>query len=357
MVSVVLPISKSIANRRLMLQAMHGDPLFEVSDAFMPDDVRLLHDALTTLLNTTPQDTSSPLQIDLQNCGTAMRFLTAYCAQKEGSNVVLNGNERMQERPIGQEVNALRLLGADIQYMGKEGYPPLRILGKRLNQAAQRQDALFGREPLQSTQFVSALMLIGIDIEKEDTSPYIAMTKELVRTYPQPQEIERDWSAAAFWYEYVALHGGKMLLQDLQPSSLQGDRCVADIFAHLGVETRYVNEPQQKGVVLTKVSGDTFIPERTLVIDFGDCPDLYPAVALTCEQMGIRLQAQGIDRLPLKESDRLLSVREHRTYHDHRVAMALMAADLPCDDTDCISKSYPAFLSQLQTIRLAHINS
>lgn len=359
MVSVSLPISKSIANRRLMLQAMHGDPLFEVSDAFMPDDVRLLHDALTTLQNTPPQEASSPLTLDLQNCGTAMRFLTAYCAQKEGSNVVLKGNERMQERPIGQEVNALRLLGADIQYMDKEGYPPLCILGKRLLKKKITVRQITGNTMLQSSQFISALLLIGIEVETDDDAPYIAMTRQMILDYEERRTcpVERDWSSAAFWYEYVALHGGKMLLQDLQPSSLQGDRCVADIFAHLGVETRYVNEPQQKGVVLTKVSGDTFIPERTLVIDFGDCPDLYPAVALTCERLGIRLQAQGIDRLPLKESDRLLSVREHRTYHDHRVAMAMLAADLPCDDTDCISKSYPAFLSQLQTIRLAHINS
>jgi 3-phosphoshikimate 1-carboxyvinyltransferase len=170
----------------------------------------------------------------------------------------------------------------------------------------------------------------------------------MIRSYPDHGPIERDWSAAAFWYEYVALHGGEVFLQDLRPSSLQGDQCVADIFSRLGVQTRYLTDPQ-RGVLLTK--DPSFVLPETLAVDFSDCPDLYPAVAITCEQSDIRLNAQGTERLPLKESNRLKAVKEHITYHDHRVAMALLAADLPCNDTDCISKSYPDFLSQLRQVQ------
>ena len=121
-----LPISKSIANRLLILQATHGDELMPVSDS-MPDDVQLLHRALTTLHNPTQSYTT----LHLSNCGTAMRFLTAYCAQLDGKTVILEGVERMHHRPGGQLVDALREIGADIEYLGEEGFPPLRIKGDR----------------------------------------------------------------------------------------------------------------------------------------------------------------------------------------------------------------------------------
>ncbi len=348
MVSLSLPISKSIANRKLLLQSMHGDPLMGVSDAYIPDDVRLLHDALQTIADT---PSAAPLTLHLANCGTAMRFLTAYCAQKEGTDIILEGDERMSERPIGQEVEALQRLGADIEYTGTVGFPPLHIRGKRLNGNRLPFIGKTADTYLDSTQFVSALLLIGINIDTCEESPYIGMTRQMIRSYPDHGPIERDWSAAAFWYEYVALHGGEIFLQDLRPSSLQGDQCVADIFSRLGVQTRYLTDPQQTGVVLTKDSSLSCTGRQTYSVNFADCPDLYPAVAITCEQSGIQLNAQGTERLPLKESNRLKAIKEHTTYHDHRVAMALLAADLPCDDTDCISKSYPDFLSQLRQVQ------
>ena len=346
---VSLPVSKSIANRLLVLQAMHGDPLTGVSDASIPKDVRLLHDALEAIDDARRNNCPPMLRLELGNCGTAMRFLTAYCAQVP-MTFVLDGEQRMRERPIGQEVNALRQIGADIAYLEKEGFPPLRINGRELEKRVVRM----GGDPeafLQSTQFVSALLLTGIEVDTEEQSPYIAMTRKIVREYEASNgnvDTERDWSSAAFWFEYVALHGGEIFLEGLQPSSMQGDQCAADIFAQLGVQTTYVCDPQ-RGVLLTK--DPSFVLPETLAVDFSGCPDLYLAVAITCEQLGIRLAAQGTERLPLKESNRLQSVREHETHHDHRVAMALLAADLPCDDTACIAKSYPLFVNQLSELQ------
>ena len=345
--NIELPISKSIANRWLMLQAIHGDELMPVSDS-MPDDVQILHHALTTLHHSTQRYTT----LNLGNCGTAMRFLTAYAAQLENRVTILDGGERMRHRPIGQLVDALREIGAQIEYLGEEGFPPLRIKGCILD----KHRIVTINHP-QSTQFVSALLLIGANVQTDSPSPYIALTRELIQQYTtlhhstQRYTIEKDWSSAAFWYEYVALHGGEITLPGLYRDSLQGDKVVADIFAHLGVHTEYTAE----GITLSPhrlIASSPFasrlspLASNILVQDFGSCPDLYPAVALTCERLGIELHATGVESLPLKESDRLRAVREHRTDADHRMAMALLVAGYEVDDTACISKSYPHFLEQ-----------
>ena len=404
-----LPISKSIANRLLILQAIHGDglagsptalaswgALTTVSACGIPDDVLLLHRALTTLRTFKTSKTLSTPHIDVGNCGTAMRFLTAYCAQLAGQTTILDGVERMRHRPIGQLVDALREIGADIEYLGEEGFPPLRIMGKALD----KSKPITLNQP-QSTQFVSALLLIGANVQTDSTSPYITLTREMIKnkeqgtknkdkllTTDQTQvtnlgslllapysEIERDWSSAAFWYEYVALYGGEITLPGLSRDSLQGDKVVADIFTHLGVHTTYTAD----GITLSPIRGPrrcshrgehfayseaSYSPlsgrpiaaqaasrSKILVQDFGNCPDLYPAVALTCERLGIELHATGVDSLPLKESDRLRAVREHRTDADHRMAMALLVAGYEVDDTACISKSYPQFLEQFRQLR------
>ena len=356
---IELPISKSIANRLLILQAIHGDGLLAVS-ADMPDDVQLLHKALTTLLHSTQLYST----LNLSNCGTAMRFLTAYCAQKEGQTTILDGVERMRNRPIGQLVDALRAIGAQIEYLGQEGYPPLRITGCTLD----KHKLVRIDNPL-STQFVSALMLIGANVQTNSTSPYINITREIIAQYSHKFKIhnskfiiEKDWSSAAFWYEHVALHGGEIALPGLFRDSLQGDKVVADIFAYLGVQTQYtakgitifstgvadLQRSDLQGIVARSTAQQS--AEEILHQDFSACPDLYPAVALTCERLGITLNATGTDSLPLKESDRLRAVREHLTDHDHRMAMALLVAGYPVDDTDCIAKSYPRFLEQWQKI-------
>ena len=359
---IELPISKSIANRLLILQAIHGDELMPVSDS-MPEDVQILHNALTTLRTFKTSKTLSTPHIDVGNCGTAMRFLTAYCAQLKGQTVILDGVERMHHRPIGQLVDALREIGADIDYLGEEGFPPLRINGCVLDKhRIVRID-----NPL-STQFVSALLLIGANVQTDSTSPYITLTRALIEQYAlasspyrlSPLAIERDWSSAAFWYEYVALHGGEIELPGLYKDSLQGDKVVADIFARLGVHTEYTAEGitiASTGVADLQRSDLQGIDARStaqrsaeeiLCQDFSACPDLYPAVALTCERLGIELHATGVESLPLKESDRLRAVAEHRTDADHRMAMALLIAGYEVDDTACISKSYPQFIEQFQ---------
>ena len=336
---IELPISKSIANRLLILQAIHGDELMPVSDS-MPDDVQILHRALCLIA-------SSPhCLIDVGNCGTAMRFLTAYCAQLEGQTTILDGVERMHHRPIGQLVDALRVIGADIEYLGEEGFPPLRIKGCILD----KHRIVTINNPL-STQFVSALLLIGAKVQTDSTSPYIYITQEVIKQYQLSPfsyhlSVEKDWSSAAFWYEYVALYGGEITLLGLSRDSLQGDKIVADIFAHLGIHTTYTAE----GAVIS--SSPLHPTPYTLHHDFVACPDLYPAVALTCERLGIELHATGVESLPLKESDRLRAVREHRTDADHRMAMALLIAGYEVDDTACISKSYPNFIEHFR-----HINS
>ena len=344
---IELPISKSIANRWLMLQAIHGDVLMPVSDS-MPDDVQILHNALTTLKTIRTSKTISTPHIDVGNCGTAMRFLTAYCAQLEGQTTILDGVERMHHRPIGQLVDALREIGADIEYLGEEGFPPLRIKGCILD----KHRIVTINNP-QSTQYISALLLIGANVITNSNSPYIDITQEVIKQYHLSPfsyhlSVEKDWSSAAFWYEYVALHGGEITLPGLSRDSLQGDKVVADIFNHLGVRTTYTAE----GIVIS--SSPLHPTPYTLHHDFVACPDLYPAVALTCERLGVELHATGVESLPLKESDRLRAVREHRTDADHRMAMALLVAGYEVDDTACISKSYPQFIEQWKSVNTSN---
>ena len=335
----------------------------------LPEDVQILHRALCLIA-------SSPhCLIDVGNCGTAMRFLTAYAAQLENKVTVLDGVERMRHRPIGQLVDALRSIGAQIEYLGEEGFPPLRIKGCILD-----KHRIITLDNPQSTQFVSALLLIGANVQTNSTSPYITLTREIIESYLQrlkranyseqnerttaqrstvsiANELEKDWSSAAFWYEYVALHGGEITLPGLFRDSLQGDKIVADIFAHLGVHTEYTPE----GIILSPIAyseasnsphggrpiaAQAVSRSKILIQDFGSCPDLYPAVALTCERLGIELHATGTESLLIKESDRLRAVREHRTDHDHRMAMALLIAGYEVDDTACIIKSYPQFMEE-----------
>ena len=337
MLTFNLPISKSIANRLLVLQALHKDPLMEVTPS-MPEDVRLMHDSLHQL-----RYSEMPLTLDLKNCGTAVRFLTAYCAATPGCDVTLTGDPVMRkQRPIGQLVEMLCRAGADIWYLGKSEYLPLHIIGINLKETVCTVNT-----PL-SSQFVSALMLIGLNVETDSLSPYIDITRACVRDYESMRNkpVEKDWSAAAFWYEWAALHPylDDICLPGLHTDSLQGDKRVAEIFAQLGVTTTETEE----GIVIS--GGGEHV--STLQVDFEYTPDLYPAVAITCYKLNVELQASGTRSLRLKESDRLEAINDIFTgtisaRHDHRIAMALMAADMPTDDMKCIRKSYPEFIRQL----------
>jgi len=316
MLTIELPISKSIANRILLLQAIHGDELMPVSAA-MPDDVRVLHDALTQLREYKQSQASSnnskqaPLVLNLKNCGTALRFLQVHLQVcYPGEPITLDGDTRLKER---------------------DGKP--------------------------TSQTASAWLMHGRDIPfSPDESPYITMTRRVMESYNETR-LEADWSAAAFWYEYVAIHGGEMLLNGLTDQSIQGDRIVADLYAgHFGVTTTFTPEGAilQAKPVLSQ-SGPAITPpyNEAVTINFTNCPDLYPAIALTCERLGVELIAIGTERLHYKESDRLEAVRMHEVRNDHRIAMALLAADYPVSETDqkCIAKSYPQFVSTWTSIQ------
>lgn len=259
----------------------------------MPDDVHILHDALEALRQ---HRKGEPLTLWLGNCGTALRFLQVHLAKcYPGEPITLTGDPRLMER---------------------DGKP--------------------------TSQTHSALILHGEDIPVEkNESPYITMSRKIAAAYPNVS-LEPDWSSAAFWYEYVAIHGGELLLEGLKADSLQGDKIVADIYAeHFGVTTQFLPE----GVLIKSGS----LPGKLgVILDFTPYPDLFPSIALTCERLGIKLEATGTDRLRFKESDRLEAVRLHEVRNDHRMAMALMCADYPVsiEDQACIAKSYPNFAPQ-----------
>ena len=285
--------------------------------ADMPDDVVVLHDALEQLR---AHKKGEPLTLYLKNCGTALRFLQVHLEKcYPGEPITLTGDPRLMER---------------------DGKP--------------------------TTQTTSARILHGEEIPvAENESPYITMSRRMRESYLSPlrgeQErgllLEADWSAAAFWYEYVAIHGGELLLEGLKEESLQGDRIVADIYAgYFGVKTTFTPEGailQSEGRSYSTKDGLTAKRScNEVVIDFVNIPDLYPAVALTCEKLSIELHATGTDRLRHKESDRIEAVQKHEVRNDHRMAMALMAADFPVssDEQQCIAKSYPQFVEQWQSI-------
>lgn len=270
----------------------------------MPDDVIVLHDALARLRE---YKKGIPLTLHLKNCGTALRFLQVHLAQcYPGEPITLTGEARLMER---------------------NGKP--------------------------TSQTHSALLMHGVEVA--DDSPYVEMTRRVIATYPDVP-LEADWSAAAFWYEYIAIHGGELTLEGLKEDSLQGDKVVADIYAkYFGVQTTFTDNgaiiANRQSIVNRQSSN------RQLSIDFIHYPDLYPAIALTCERLGIEFIATSTERLRFKESDRLEAVQLHEVRNDHRMAMALMAADYPVsiEEQACIAKSYPTFSSQFSVFSIQHI--
>ena len=279
----------------------------------LPDDVLVLHDALQQLREYSRQPKPRPaLTLNLKNCGTALRFLQVHLEKcYPGEPITLTGDPRLMER---------------------DGKP--------------------------TTQTTSARIMHGENIPPTpDESPYITMTRRITDAYRRSRsQLEADWSSAAFWYEYLAIHGGELLLEGLTADSVQGDRIVADIYAeHFGVTTTFTPE----GAVLQQSGLTAKRSNNEVDIDFGNIPDLYPAVALTCERLGITLHATGTERLRFKESDRLDAVRLHEVRNDHRMAMALICADyitpLPGSREEkelqtIIAKSYPNFVEQFNSL-------
>ena len=386
--TIDLPISKSIANRMLVLGALSGQPL-KLDQANLPDDVRLMVNALS----------SSQELINLQNAGTAMRFLTAYFSIQKEREVVLTGNAAMQQRPIGNLVDALRTLGADISYEAKEGFPPITIAGKRL------RGGTVDVESTTSSQFISALMLIapflenGIDIrfqEKPVSTSYIKMTAELLEesggrvqsegskiqvsqsSILNPQSsIESDWSAASYFYGMAALRpGSKLLLKGLKLDSAQGDCRIAEIMAAFGVNSKQIAD----GVEITSNGS---IPTGKFSYDLNSEPDIVQTLACFHAAKGDEVTYSGIEHLRFKETDRLAAIQAElkkfnvqfsqtengwkqrgkanwngkpvSTYGDHRMAMAFSILATRCqgleiEEPSVVSKSFPGFWKTTKTL-------
>lgn len=382
--TVHLPLSKSESNRLLMISALAGisPEMLTVSDC---DDTRAMLHGLTT----------SATYINIGAAGTAMRFLTAYFAISH-LTVTLDGSERMRRRPISPLVTALRQLGAIIEYVDNEGFPPLRITGTRLSGGKILLDASV------SSQYISALMMIAptlcepltIEFESRPVSlPYISMTAELMhrceanvtlsdtrvnilpgKYHPKGISVEPDWSAASYWYEICALSRRKISLPGLRADSLQGDSGITQIFKQLGVETEY----DENGVRLLPAP----LTDGILEINMEDMPDVAQTVAVTSAISGKQFKINGLSTLPSKETDRLDALRREfsklgfevtvtpdsiswngkrtesavevsiDTYKDHRMAMsfapvAILRNNLIINDIDVVSKSYPDFWKHL----------
>lgn len=336
--NIELTSSKSISNRVLMIKALSGID-FEVSNLAEAKDTQTLLKLLSNEETTT---------LDVGHAGTVMRFLTAYLAIQSGE-VVLTGSERMQERPIKILVDALKSLGADITYLKNEGYPPLKIKGKKLAGGIVEIDGSV------SSQYISALMLIAPYLEKgltiqflgEITSkPYLEMTAQIMRYFGCPTltlsegegnfslfwrdkrgrywsikpgeyiaknfYVEADWSAASYWYSMVALASkADITLQGLQKESLQGDAVVSKIYENFGVKTEFI----ENGIRITKnPSPISHHPPPTthhppLVLDFTECPDIAQTVAITCAALNIPAKLTGLSTLRIKETDRIAALQ------------------------------------------------
>lgn len=397
---VRLPASKSLSARALLIEALSGGGHLEnLSDC---DDTRVLRKALHA-----PEE-----EIDIMAAGTAMRFATAYFATREGEEHIITGTERMRQRPIRPLVDALRQLGADIEYTGKEGFPPLKIRGTRLTGGNISIPADI------SSQYISALLMIGPTLKNGLTlnllgevasRPYINMTLGVMRTFgaeaewqdqqslavkPKPYRagitycIEPDWSAASYWYEMAALNENRytqLLLAGLKEDSLQGDACVAKWFEPLGVKTAFSAE----GAVLTPCPATAGNAEWPL--DFSDCPDLAQTFVVTAALKRIKFKFTGLKSLLIKETDRIAALQselaklgygirqfqttvnghtdhgicydgnrgemtDHNgidTFEDHRMAMsfapaALKFPGLRINHPEVVSKSYPDFWNDLR---------
>lgn len=313
---ITLPSSKSISNRVLMIKALSGLDI-KISNLSDAKDTQTLLQLLSTKELAT---------FDVGHAGTAIRFLTAFLAIKEGE-FVLTGSERMQQRPIKILVDALRTLGAEIEYFNNEGFPPLKIKGKKLLGGEITIDGSV------SSQYISALMLVapymenGLKINFEGqliSKPYLEMTLEIMKYFgakltwkedaievkagkyiAKDFYVEADWSAASYWCSMVALASkADITLLGLQKESLQGDAVVAKIYENFGVKTEYFD----KGIRLTKNSNFR-LRTSDFLLNFTNCPDLAQTVAVTCAALNISAKLTGLSTLRIKETDRIAALQ------------------------------------------------
>jgi len=383
-----LPASKSISNRALILNALSYSP-YDIQNLSDCDDTRVTLEALD----------SNDTTFDIGAAGTAMRFLTAFLAKTVGEWII-TGSERMKHRPVRILVEALNSLGAKIEYIEKEGFPPLKIFGCALTGGEIHLNGSV------SSQYISALMMIapfmqkGLKITLDGkiiSRPYIEMTIQMMQEFGaeieltentihiEPQDytpieylVESDWTAASYWYEMLSLVGqGNIFLNGLFQDSYQGDSKVAELFEQLGIHTTYMSE----GILLTS----TKINAVSLEFDFTDQPDLAQTLAVTCCFKGIPFIFTGLHSLKIKETDRIAALINElsklgfmlteagegklvwdgeycepveniiiQTYDDHRMAMAFTPAaifhPISIEHPEVVSKSYPNFWKDIEKI-------
>lgn len=393
---VAITGSKSETNRLLLLQALY--PNITLENTSNSDDSEVMINALqkSSILN--PQSSI----VDVHHAGTAMRFLTAYFAIKENSEVVLTGSSRMKERPIKILVEALIQLGATITYEENEGFPPIKIVGKKLSKSQVSLPANI------SSQYISALLLIApklengleLALEGEITSvPYINMTlgllneigvetsflgnvitvKPKLSIVNRQLSIESDWSSVSYFYSIVALSevGTQITLSTYKQNSLQGDSVLAEIYQSFGVMTSF-NE--DNFITISKINNQH---SAEVNFDLNNSPDIAQTIAVTCFGLGMGCHLTGLHTLKIKETDRLEALKtelsklgakitvtndaltieqsnniksniEIATYQDHRMAMAFaplaLKTTLVISDAEVVSKSYPTFWKDLKTI-------
>ena len=387
--SIQITGSKSESNRLLLLQALY--PEFKLENVSNSDDSNLMTNALS----------SQSEVVDIHHAGTAMRFLTSYFSIQEGRETILTGSKRMKERPIKILVEALQELGAQISYEGNEGYPPIKIKGKKLtkNKVSLKANV--------SSQYISALLLIAsklkngleLTLEGEITSiPYINMTLSLLdeigvessfiknvisvkpntsRLKPKTLTVESDWSSASYYFSIAALSevGTEITLSSYKENSLQGDSALVDIYNHFGVSSSF----KENSLALKKEKSSL----EPLALDLKNAPDIAQTIAVTCFALGISCDLTGLHTLKIKETDRLVALKGEieklggeveitdeslhlsaskvinpmvsiATYNDHRMAMAFaplaLKTSIVIEDAMVVSKSYPTFWEDLKAI-------
>lgn len=393
-----LPASKSISNRVLIIQALCENS-FQLNNLSDSTDTKVLLNALQNISKSTSIQT-----IDVQDAGTSFRFLTAFLSCREKGEYLLKGNERMHKRPIGDLVNALKMIGADISYMEQENFPPLLIKGRKLTGGTI---SISGNI---SSQFISALCLIapvlekGLDISIQGEAvshPYIEMTLQLMILFgiqytfqenhiviPSQQYIakdfitENDWSSATFFYAMAMLSESAIFQFDfLDEKSVQGDSYIRDFVGDFGIETIFTNGKttirKDKQVIISRISG---------IYDFNAYPDMAIPMIVACAVKYPEIKFTGLKHLQYKESDRITALTTELkktniilqyeddilsfdnsnyrpskevirfcTYDDHRIAMALSMLALEgyivlLDNGECVKKSFPGYFEELGKI-------
>ncbi|WP_298263756.1 3-phosphoshikimate 1-carboxyvinyltransferase [uncultured Lutibacter sp.] len=389
--SIKITGSKSESNRLLVLQQFY--PNLRIENLSNSDDSKLMLQALT----------SNSKEINIGHAGTAMRFLTSYFSVKENSEIVLTGSHRMKNRPIEILVDALTTLGANIKFIEKEGFPPLKILGNKLTNNFIEIDGNV------SSQYISSLLLIAptlknglrLKFKGNITSvPYIKMTLQLLseigvkytwiddQIVVEPKTeidgqtitVESDWSSASYYYSLCALSpNSEIEISSFKKESLQGDAILTDIYKNLGVETTFKNTS-----LILKNNGE-INKDYFKNLDLKNAPDIAQTISVTCFGLGIECFLTGLHTLKIKETDRLVALKNEleklgghveitnqtlhlkkslkikrdisiKTYDDHRMAMAFaplaLRVPISIEDPNVVSKSYPTFWDDFKKITL-----